>query len=439
MTDSTRNPDEPYLIISADTHAGLPTAEYRPYLDPAYREAFDGFLAKQDAMAEARREFGLQNEEFAEEWFGEHEEELRAGWDAGRRDRELDADGVAGEVIFPDADAVAAGTQAPFGAGLGMAGPGDDPELALAGARAHNRWLAGLCQESPDRRRGVIVAPVVGDVAGAVAEIRRAHADGLRGGVMIPSVWGHGQPPYHDRRYDPLWAVCTELGLPVHTHVGAAPRDELGAYLGLYITEVGWWSARPLWFLIWTGVFERHPDLRFGVTEAGVWWAGNLLWQMDVAFDREHGTRKLASFGEHMTMRPSEYFDRNCFLGMSTPKRRELSQRYEVGVRNLLWGNDFPHPEGTWPHTREWLVHAFSDVPVDETRAMLGLSAAENYAFDVARLRPLADRIGPRPSDLGQDKADTSIWDQAREAGRHWLSGPDVPAVVGAARRGGNP
>ncbi len=424
---------DPYLVISADTHAGLPTELYREYLDSRHHEAFDGFLAQQEAMAQARKQLGLQNEEFAQDWFGEHEEELRAGWDAARRDAELDKDGVVGEVVFPDADAVSATTAAPFGAGLGMVGAEYEPQLALAGARAHNRWLAGLCQDSPQRRRGVIVAPIVGDVDGAVAEIERAHDSGLRGGIMIPSMWGPGQRPYHDPEYDKVWAVCAERGLPVHTHSGAAPRAELGTHLGLYVTEVVWWSARPLWFLLWTGVFDRFPALRFGVTECGAWWAGNLLWQMDVAFDREHGTRKLASFG--ITRRPSEIFDEHCFIGASTPKRRELSQRYEVGVGNLLWGNDFPHPEGTWPHTRQWLAHAFGDIPVEETRAMLGLTAAELYGFDTARLAPIAAGIGPTPEDLGQDKADFTIWEQARETGRHWLTGPDVPAVVGAARR----
>ena len=58
-------------------------------------------------------------------------------------------------------------------------------------------------------------------------------------------------------------------------------------------------------------------------------------------------------------MRPSEYFDRNCFIGASNTRRRELARRYEIGVGNIMWGNDFPHPEGTWPHTREWLSQAF--------------------------------------------------------------------------------
>jgi hypothetical protein len=132
-------------------------------------------------------------------------------------------------------------------------------------------------------------------------------------------------------------------------------------------------------------------------------------------------------------MPPSAYFDRNCFIGATTTERRELARRYEIGVDNLLWGNDFPHPEGTWPHTAEWLRKSFHDIPVDETRRMLGLAAAEVYNFDVDALTPLAARIGPTPAELGQDDAVSGPkWAVARETGRHWLTGADpVPDLVG--------
>ncbi|MGZ4709264.1 MAG: amidohydrolase family protein, partial [Acidimicrobiales bacterium] len=168
-----------YLVISADTHAGLPGPEYRDWLDPDYRDRFDHFLVERERAAEAARQ-GFLNEEFAKAWHEENEEGLRGGWDAGRRDKELDADGVAGEVIFPDADSVSGGASAPFGAGLGASG--DTPaELLFAGARAHNRWLAELCAESPERRAGVAIVPIMVDVDAAVAEIRRARESGLRG------------------------------------------------------------------------------------------------------------------------------------------------------------------------------------------------------------------------------------------------------------------
>ena len=101
-------------------------------------------------------------------------------------------------------------------------------------------------------------------------------------------------------------------------------------------------------------------------------------------------------------MLPSEYVDRNCFTGLANVKRRELGMRYEIGIDNMLWGTDFPHPEGTWPNTHEWLRKTFFDIPIDETRRMLGLAAAEIFGFDVEALAPLAEKIGPTPTDLGQ-------------------------------------
>jgi predicted TIM-barrel fold metal-dependent hydrolase len=417
--------NEPYLIISSDTHAGPPTEQYGDYLEARYADDFRGYLDRQAATAQARAE--LHDQEFVQEWHSEHEDEMRANWDAGQRDDALDKDGVTGEVIFPDADAVSAASSVPFGAGIGMMGD-YEPMLALAGARAHNRWLAGLCQDSPDRRRGVIIAPVVGNVEGAVTEIRRAHDDGLRGGIMIPSYWGYGNAPYHDPCYDPVWAVCQELALPVQTHAGAAPSQDLGSVLGLYATEVAWWSARPMWFLMWSGVFERFPRLRFGVHEAGIWWVADMLWRMDAAYDKEFGTRKLAGFGADVRRRPSEYFDRNCFVGSSTATRREYADRDQIGVASILWGNDFPHPEGTWPYTREWLTHTFAGTPVADIRLMLGLTAAAEYGFDLDKLAPVARRVGPTPAELGH-AADGSGPPRA-QISRPWLAGPDIPEVA---------
>ncbi len=413
-----------YLVISSDCHAGLPNAEYREWLDPQYRDTFDEFQAARVLMEAELAERGLRNAEFAEEWDRENHEGLRGGWDAGRRDRELDADGVAGEVIFPDADAVTAGASAPFGAGLGATA--EVPvELLMAGARAHNRWLAELCAGSPDRRAGVAIVPIF-DVDAAVAEITRCRESGLRGGILIPSMWGPYEP-YHHPRYDPVWAACSDLGMPVHVHSGAGDRAQYGEYVGLYIAEVRWWSTRPLWFLLWGGVFERFPALTFVPTECGCFWAPDLLWTSDIAYDREHAARKLGSqLTAHLTMRPSEYFDRNCYIGASNTRRRELARRYEIGVGNIMWGNDFPHPEGTWPHTREFLANAFNDIPVDETAAILGGNAAACYGFDTEALRPLADRIGPTPEELGQTGEDLAKWADLAAAGRPWLTGKEA-------------
>ena len=433
---TTDDPTAPYIIVSADSHAGLPTEDYRAYLDAKYHDAFDGFLSERHVQLEAITKLGVRNESYAKSWFEEHEEALRGGWEAPRRDVELDGDGVSGEVVFPDADAVESRTCVPFGAGLGMSGD-MNPELGLAGAIAHNRWLAELCATSPERRCGVALVPITAELDRVLAEIRRARESGL-GSVMIPAMWVD-QTPYHDRRYDPVWALCEELQMPVVTHSGPAPRQEYGDHLGIYVTEVTWWPARPMWFMLWSGVFERFPGLRFGVAEAGCWWLPGLLWFWDRLFLGQKGTEKLGAnpFGGAVSMLPSEYVDRNVFIGASNTKRRELGMRYEIGVGNICWGNDFPHPEGTWPTTREWLTKTFHDIPVDETRAMVGMNAAEIFGFDLAALRKHADRCGPTPADFGQVTADDPAgerlaprWAEAREVGRHWLTGHDFPLIA---------
>jgi len=340
---------------------------------------------------------------------------------------------VTGEVVFPGPDAVTGKMGAPFGAGFAIDATAD-PELVLAGARAYNRWAAELCAASPQRRAGLIVAPILGDIDGAIAEITRAHGEGLWGGVIIPAQWGE-YASYTNYKYDAIWEVCESLDLPVHTHSGPAAHADYGAVpgvLGLYATETVWWTSRPMWFMLWSGVFERFPGLKMAVTESGSYWAPDLLWRMDSLILKDQGSRKLDdSVMGMLTMKPSAYFDRNCGLGSSNTRRRELARRYEIGVGNIMWGNDFPHPEGTWPYTKRILGEAFHDIPVDETAQILGLNAAEFYGFDVDALQPIADEIGPTTDDLGQtDPAAFAKWDDLRAAGRHWITGREAVPVA---------
>jgi hypothetical protein len=101
----------------------------------------------------------------------------------------------------------------------------------------------------------------------------------------------------------------------------------------------------------------------------------------------------------------------------------------------MLWGTDFPHPEGTWPNTHEWLKKTFYDIPIDETRVMLGLSAGDAFGFDMDALRKISEKIGPTPTDLGQlgegrtAQMLTDRWAPVKEVGRHWLTGNDFPLI----------
>jgi predicted TIM-barrel fold metal-dependent hydrolase len=394
-----------YLVISSDCHAGAPATTYREHLDPAYRDAYDNFLIQTQQLLAAFA--GDAQKDFREQWEQETGDGgLRAAWDPDVRDKELDNEGVAAEVIFPDADVLGIGAVAssPFGSGLGSSGT-SDPGLVMAGARAHNRWLAEVCSVSPERRAGIAVVPILDDPEAAVNEIQWAANAGLRGGIMIPSVW-RPYPAYHDLRYEPVWAACAELGMTVHVHSGGR-TDDIGpgpGMLPIFTSEAWFWAARPLWVMLWGGVFERHPTLKLAVTEDGAWWVPDLISRMDEKFLGGHNTRKFGdAFREVLKMKPSEYFARNCFIGASTPSAAEIARRHEIGLGSLMWGNDFPHPEGTWPHTRDWLAIRFHDVPEDETRQILGLNALRAYPFDAVKLAPIVERIGPTPTELHEN------------------------------------
>jgi len=117
------------------------------------------------------------------------------------------------------------------------------------------------------------------------------------------------------------------------------------------------------------------------------------------------------------------------FIGASTMSREEIRRRYAIGTDTVMWGNDYPHPEGTWPHTVAKLRETFHDVPVSDAELMLGGTAARVYGFDIDALAPVAGRIGPTPADLGQDPARTVEPDEVAR-GRWWKTGLVPPGSV---------
>ena len=149
---------------------------------------------------------------------------------------------------------------------------------------------------------------------------------------------------------------------------------------------------RPMWQLMLGGVFDRHPGLRFVPTEIRIDWIPATLRHLDRIYE-EH-RRDLPA-----QRKPSEYWRSNCLAGASFIHKAEVEMRREIGVETISFGRDYPHPEGTWPHTREWLRDAFVGVPDDEVRLMLG----EN-AIRVSQLGPGAsdrDRQTYRSDDGG--------------------------------------
>jgi predicted TIM-barrel fold metal-dependent hydrolase len=392
-----------YIVVSSDGHAGPPAELYRDYLDPEFRARFD---EHQETMSAFRASMETESSKrFVEEW----EEEtggdggLTAGYDSAARNQILDTEGVCAEVLFPDADVLGTGRVAssPFGTGL-AAGSQSDPADAVAGSRAHNRWLSDFVKEEPNRRIGIAVIPaIIPDMDLVLQLVHEAKALGHKG-ILIPTRW-FDRPAYHEPHYDPLFALVEELGLVLHTHSGAGPADYGMGYgmLPIYASEAGWWAARPLHVLIWAGVFERYPNLRYSMAENGAWWVPDVIRKMDEKWVGGHNTRKFGdAFRQSLAMKPSEYLDRSCFFGVSTPGVDDIERRHLIGVGNMMWGNDLPHPEGTYPYTRYWIRERFHDVSEAESRRILGLTAAEVYGLDLDELRARADKIGPSVDEV---------------------------------------
>jgi predicted TIM-barrel fold metal-dependent hydrolase len=389
---------ERLILISADCHAGPPVADYRPYVEADLLDRFDGFVVDREAWrVERNRSMGLAEQgELVDALFGEEmvaiygaQEAVATGGrsgvhDSDRRTTELEREGIVAEVLFADFQN---GNEPPWGAAFPF--PGTTPELRLAGARIFNRWLADFCALLPGRRGGVaIVQPH--DLDAAVADVRWIREHGLAS-VMLPT-GDLGLPSYHDPRYDPLWAACVDQGLPVTFHSGGTPWEGYGHY-AMWVTkmEFMWWARRPLWELIFGGVFERFPDLRVVFTEQGADWIPSTLQRMDEQYHSpfERGV------ADHLSCSPSERWASNCYVGASFMSRGECAIRDQIGVDRILWGADYPHIEGTWPHSLAALRDAFNGCAADEVRAMTSTTAAAVYGFDLEALRPIAERVSP--------------------------------------------
>ncbi len=406
------------LMISADCHAGALPGTYEEYLPKRFHEAARAWWLTyaREMMARAGTFFDQDAVEAHAEGGGggrglmrqRSEKSMNLGdddvlkmlsdenspfaprqseFDAEVRVKDLDADGVAGEVIFPQMVA--------FGGGLIQYRRQVVPEHNLEGIRAYNRWLADFCGTNPGRHAGVALINV-DDIDVTVQDIRNAKEMGLWGGVLLPTSSGE-HPFYHHSRYEPIWAVCEELEMPLHSHSGWSPDyGDAESATAMYISEVDMWAHRPFTALVWSGAFERHENLKFVLTETGCSWILETLRLLEFKADLPI----FKYFTKDLSLRPSEYFARQCYIGASFMSPNEGKDRYKIGLDKLMWGTDYPHLEGTWPNTMKLLRETFADYPEDEISALLGTNATKVYGFDLEILGPIADKIGPRLSDI---------------------------------------
>ena len=392
-------------ICSADCHVIEPFDLWSTRLPKALRERAPGYrytnehriwimdgveYLKEPLAIEAREDGSLVPEDV----------ELRL--------RELDQDGVWAETIF--------GNMGPNCLGI------KDPQFAMACARAFNDYLAETFGPYSKRELGIAMVPIR-DVPMAVAEIRRIKTLGLPG-FALP-IAPHA--PYFLEEFEPIWATAAELGLPISFHVGTG-YDVFDPNRGASFLPVQLDSAKPIsnnarnaittmmagfgareashvvGTLIGAGVLHRYPNLRIVMVEAGAGWLAPYMEAMDFAWtaktgaDREEaGMPKSvdAEGGEGASLGslfkrddwpydllPSDFARRQVrvtFMDEPAP----VKFRAFTGVQCLMWGSDFPHPEGTWPRSQSVTQKLFEGVPQAEKDAMLGGNLIELYGIDV--------------------------------------------------------
>lgn len=372
---------EPFVVISSDTHAGASVEGYREYLDGKHQTLFDEWRG------------GYKNPQRKHIGSKKHK-----NWDDAERMADMRADGVVGEIVFPN-------TVPPFFKTSVLICGNPRPEeyaMRLEGIRAHNRWLKDWCAEFPAQRAGIGLV-YLNDIDEAIKDVEWIAKAGLRGGILLPHVpddcTSFIKPLYHPD-YDPMWARIEEAGLVINHHGGTGSPDygRLAISLPIRLIETPFFSTRSYSQLLLSGVFHRFPKLKYIITESGCAWVPETLARIDQAWKRiSSGAVGEFEFPKDICTPepPSFYAKRNCFYGASSASPVEIRDREVIGTDHILWGSDYPHYEGTYPHTRLALRHTFHDVGEEDTRKMLGLNAAGLYDFDLDALRPLAAQCGP--------------------------------------------
>ena len=280
----------------------------------------------------------------------------------------MDVDQVEAEVLYTDVEGGAAFYEM------------TDDEACLQAFTAWNAAAVEFAADDPKRLLCVYLVPIH-NIDGAVAEVNRLAEEGARALQLPLYPVDLGFAPYWDKVYDPLWSAITETGMTISQHVGApdyllnmvAPNDPTPPK-GIFQSLPPIFMAESLANWCVSGVLERFPSLRVVLVEAGLGWLPYMLDRLDRMQERHHWDK----FDMPISELPSFYWYRN--MG-ATFEEDELgiSMRDRIGVDNLMWATDYPHPDSTWPESQKVIREHFKGLDVDDMRAIVGGNAARLY------------------------------------------------------------
>jgi predicted TIM-barrel fold metal-dependent hydrolase len=297
---------------------------------------------------------------------GETYASIRTGsYEPNERLKDMDIDGVDAQVLFPNL------AIAEF---YNM----KDLELQLACLRAYNDFMSDFCSVDPARLLGVALLPT-DDVDAAVAEIGRVAKMREIRGVMVPTY--PRLKPLDNPIYDPIWAAAQDADLPVHIHLITGSKAERFNELnsaGLLCAEMANHSLacyETLAKVIFTGVLERFPRLRFVSVEGNIGWIGYFLEKMDRTYQRHRHWTKL-----DLPRLPSEYFHRQVYATfIEDPVGVKIAEL--IGADNLMWSSDYPHTDTTWPNSRQYVEETFKGVSEETKRKIVAGNAVRLYGL----------------------------------------------------------
>jgi uncharacterized protein len=362
----------PATVISADSHVTEPPDTYLPRIDAKYRDDAPrmiqdergdvfhipgmkvpvpmGLVAAAGKLPEELTTFGVKFEDLH-----------RGGWDPVARLADQDRDGVAAEVIYPT---------------VGMAICNHrDIDYKRACMQAYNRWIAEYASSSPGR------LVCVGQTAlrtpdEGIEDLHEIAALGLRG-VMMPGTPGHEDYDHVD--YDPFWEAAIGLGLPLSFHV-LTTRETApvrGPRLNGFVSIIRA-NQDVIGTLVFSGVFERNPDLKVVCVEADAGWVPHYMYRMDHAWKRHrhwmpHGT---------LSRLPSEYFRESVYTTFQDDWVA-FQVAHLLNDERLMWANDFPHSDSTWPSSQEMLAEHTQHLTDRQKDRILHDNCAELYGISV--------------------------------------------------------